>query len=137
MRTAGRTVVFSALTVAASMACLLVFPQQFLYSMGLGGVLVALSAGLVALVPLPAFLYWLGPRIDALAPRRLQQLPVGRALGAARRLGDATSGPGRGPLGLGPDRARAPRLRRPLRRGRRDDAPRLGERAPGGRGARP
>ena len=77
MRTAGRTVVFSALTVAASMACLLVFPQQFLYSMGLGGVLVALSAGLVALVPLPAFLYWLGPRIDALAPRRLQQLPSG------------------------------------------------------------
>jgi uncharacterized membrane protein YdfJ with MMPL/SSD domain len=77
MRTAGRTVVFSALTVAASMACLLVFPQQFLYSMGLGGVLVALSAGLVALVPLPAFLYWLGPRIDALAPRRLQQVPSG------------------------------------------------------------
>jgi len=77
MRTAGRTVVFSALTVAASMACLLVFPQQFLYSMGLGGVLVALSAGVVALIPLPAFLYWLGPRIDALAPRRLQQLPSG------------------------------------------------------------
>jgi len=75
--TAGRTVLFSALTVAASMACLLVFPQQFLYSMGLGGVLVALSAGLVALVPLPAFLYWLGPRIDALAPRRLQQPPSG------------------------------------------------------------
>ena len=77
MRSAGRTVVFSALTVAASMACLLVFPQQFLYSMGLGGVLVALAAGLVALVPLPAFLYWLGPRIDALAPKRLQQLPSG------------------------------------------------------------
>jgi RND superfamily putative drug exporter len=77
MRTAGRTVVFSALTVAASMACLLVFPQQFLYSMGLGGVLVALAAGIVALVPLPAFLYWLGPRIDALAPPRLQQVPSG------------------------------------------------------------
>ena len=61
MQSAGRTVVFSALTVAASMACLLVFPQQFLYSMGLGGVLVALAAGIVALVPLPAFLYWLGP----------------------------------------------------------------------------
>jgi RND superfamily putative drug exporter len=75
--TAGRTVLFSALTVAAAMACLLVFPQQFLYSMGLGGVLVALSAGLVALVPLPALLYWLGPRIDALAPRRLQQPPSG------------------------------------------------------------
>ena len=77
LRTAGRTVFFSALTVAASMACLLVFPQQFLYSMGLGGVLVALSAGVVALVPLPAFLYWLGPRIDSLAPRRLQQPPSG------------------------------------------------------------
>ncbi len=77
LRTAGRTVLFSALTVAASMACLLVFPQQFLYSMGLGGVLVALSAGLVALVPLPALLYWLGPRIDALAPLRLQQVPAG------------------------------------------------------------
>ena len=77
MRTAGRTVFFSALTVAAAMACLLVFPQQFLYSMGVGGVLVALSAGAVALVPLPAFLYWLGPRIDALAPRRLQQPPSG------------------------------------------------------------
>ena len=77
MRSAGRTVFFSAVTVAASMGCLLVFPQQFLYSMGLGGVLVALAAGLVALVPLPAFLYWLGPRIDALAPRRLQQVPSG------------------------------------------------------------
>ena len=77
MRSAGRTVFFSALTVAASMACLLVFPQQFLYSMGLGGVLVALAAGLVALLPLPAFLYWLGPHIDALAPRRLQQVPSG------------------------------------------------------------
>ena len=97
MRSAGRTVVFSALTVAASMACLLVFPQQFLYSMGLGGVLVALSAGLVALVPLPAFLYWLGPRIDALAPRRLQQLPVRRPLGAARRVGDAAARAGSRP----------------------------------------
>ena len=77
MRSAGRTVIFSAITVAASMACLLVFPQQFLYSMGLGGVLVALSAGLVALVPLPALLYWLGPRIDALAPGRLQPPPSG------------------------------------------------------------
>ncbi len=77
LRSAGRTVAFSALTVAASMACLLVFPQQFLYSMGVGGVLVALSAGLVALVPLPALLYWLGPRVDALAPTRLQQVPAG------------------------------------------------------------
>ena len=37
MRTAGRTVLFSSLTVAAALASLLVFPQRFLYSMGLGG----------------------------------------------------------------------------------------------------
>src|SRR5205814_5075003 len=35
--TAGRTVLFSSLTVAAALASLLVFPQRFLYSMGLGG----------------------------------------------------------------------------------------------------
>ena len=48
MRTAGRTVLFSALTVAAALASLLVFPQRFLYSMGIGGVLVALVAATVA-----------------------------------------------------------------------------------------
>ncbi len=34
---AGRTVSFSAVTVAAAMACLTVFPQRFLISMGIGG----------------------------------------------------------------------------------------------------
>jgi RND superfamily putative drug exporter len=77
LATAGRTVFFSSLTVAASMACLLVFPQQFLSSMGLGGVLVAVFAGAVALVPLPALLALLGPRIDALAPARWQRPPSG------------------------------------------------------------
>jgi uncharacterized membrane protein YdfJ with MMPL/SSD domain len=37
MATAGRTVLFSALTVAGALASLLVFPQRFLYSMGVGG----------------------------------------------------------------------------------------------------
>ena len=37
LATAGRTVFFSSLTVAAALASLLVFPQRFLYSMGLGG----------------------------------------------------------------------------------------------------
>ena len=44
LRTAGRTVIFSAATVAAALASLLVFPQRFLYSMGVGGVLVTLVA---------------------------------------------------------------------------------------------
>src|SRR4051812_29209564 len=46
MATAGRTVMFSALTVAGAIASLLVFPQRFLYSMGVGGSLVALIAAL-------------------------------------------------------------------------------------------
>ena len=43
LRTAGRTVVFSSLTVAAAMLCLLVFPARFLYSMGVAGAITASS----------------------------------------------------------------------------------------------
>lgn len=70
--TAGRTVFFSALTIAAAMASLLVFPLKFLYSMGAAGVLVAVLAATVALLVLPAILRLLGPCINALAPRRWQ-----------------------------------------------------------------
>src|SRR4051812_47962638 len=71
--TAGRTVLFSSLTVAAALASLLVFPQRFLYSMGLGGSLVTLVAATVAIVVLPAVLALLGNRVNAGAPRRLQR----------------------------------------------------------------
>ena len=73
MATAGRTVLFSSLTVAAALASLLVFPQRFLYSMGLGGALVALLAATIALTVLPAVLALLGNRVNALAPRFLQR----------------------------------------------------------------
>jgi uncharacterized membrane protein YdfJ with MMPL/SSD domain len=73
MATAGRTVLFSSLTVAAAMAALLVFPQRFLYSMGIGGSLVALIAAGIALIVLPAILAMLGPRVNALAPGFLQR----------------------------------------------------------------
>jgi uncharacterized membrane protein YdfJ with MMPL/SSD domain len=68
MRTAGRTVLFSSLTVAAALASLTIFPQRFLYSMGLGGALVALLAATVALTVLPSVLVLLGTRVNALAP---------------------------------------------------------------------
>ena len=71
--TAGRTVLFSSLTVAAALASLLIFPQKFLYSMGVGGVLVALLAASVALVVLPAVLALLGNRVNALAPKRMRR----------------------------------------------------------------
>jgi uncharacterized membrane protein YdfJ with MMPL/SSD domain len=73
LQTAGRTVLYSSLTVAGALSSLLVFPLRFLYSMGVGGALVALADGTVALVVLPAVLIALGPRIDALAPRWMQR----------------------------------------------------------------
>jgi uncharacterized membrane protein YdfJ with MMPL/SSD domain len=64
---AGYTIVFSAVTVAASMAVLLVFPLVFLRSMGYGGIIASTVAMLVALIVLPTILRLLGSRIDALA----------------------------------------------------------------------
>ncbi|HTU15274.1 MAG TPA: MMPL family transporter [Solirubrobacterales bacterium] len=80
MNTAGRTVLFSSLTVAASMAALLIFPQRFLYSMGLGGVLVALLSAIVALTVLPAVLTLLGSRVNSLAPKFLQRRQADEAV---------------------------------------------------------
>jgi trehalose monomycolate/heme transporter len=65
LATAGRTVLFSGLTVAASLASLLLFPQNFLRSMGLGGMAAVLVAMVAALTVLPAVLTLLGRRIDA------------------------------------------------------------------------
>jgi uncharacterized membrane protein YdfJ with MMPL/SSD domain len=70
---AGRTVLFSSLTVAAAMASLLVFPQNFLRSMGVGGVIVALVAASLALLVLPSVLALLGPRVNALSPGWLRR----------------------------------------------------------------
>lgn len=73
LATSGRTVFFSSLTVAAALASLLVFPQRFLYSMGLGGALVVLFAALISLTVLPAVLTLLGTRVNAGAPKFLQR----------------------------------------------------------------
>ncbi|PZF86980.1 MMPL family transporter [Micromonospora deserti] len=66
MTTAGRTVLVSGFTIALAMASLLIFPQAFLRSMGLGGMAAVLVAMLAALTVLPALLAVLGRRIDAL-----------------------------------------------------------------------
>ncbi len=79
--TAGRTVVFSAGTVAASLLALLVFDLAFLRSFAYAGVAVSLLAGLYAVVVLPAVLAMLGRRVDA--------WPVGRRRRAAA---DPTTG---------------------------------------------
>ncbi len=77
VETAGRTVTISALTVAVSLAALLVFPQYFLRSFAYAGIAVVLLAMVAAVVTLPALLAVIGIRIDALhvlprrAPRRI------------------------------------------------------------------
>jgi uncharacterized membrane protein YdfJ with MMPL/SSD domain len=73
LQTAGRSVLFSAVTVAAALAGLMVFPQRFLFSMGLAGVMVALIAAAIALLVLPAVLALLGRRINSGAPRFLKR----------------------------------------------------------------
>ena len=75
VRTAGRTVVFSATTVALSVLALLAFPMMFLRSIAYACVGVILLAAVCAVVVLPAMLRILGSRIDS--------LNVGRAI---RRL---------------------------------------------------
>ncbi|CAN5823189.1 MMPL family transporter [soil metagenome] len=65
MQTAGRTVVFSAGTVALSLAALLVFPMVYLRSFAYAGMAVVALAALTAVVVLPALLAVLGPRVDA------------------------------------------------------------------------
>ena len=73
LETAGRTVAFSAVTVAAAFGSLLVFPLRFLRSMAIGGLIVAPIAGLVALTVLPALFALLGTNVNALAPARWQR----------------------------------------------------------------
>ncbi|MFE1233823.1 MMPL family transporter [Streptomyces sp. NPDC058745] len=90
LRTAGRTVLFSALTVAVSLAAMLVFPQYFLRSFAYAGIAVVLLAAAAALILLPAALMLLGDRVNALDLRRL----------FARRRA-ARAGDGAGPAGAG------------------------------------
>ena len=76
VRTAGKTIAFSALTVAASLSALLVFPLTFLRSFAYAGVAVAAVAGISAVVVLPALLAVLGHRVNALSVRRKPPVPV-------------------------------------------------------------
>src|SRR6266536_1154600 len=88
MRTAGRTVLFSAATVAVALVALLVFPLYFLRSFGYAGIAVVALAAVGALVVL-------GRRIDSL------RLPFGRRRAARRAAARAAAGPGAGAAGTG------------------------------------
>ena len=64
MSTAGRTVLFSGLTVSIVTGAMWFFPQTFLHSLALGGVAVVFVSVAAALIPLPAALMLLGDRIN-------------------------------------------------------------------------
>ena len=70
LATAGRTVLFSAVTVMLSLSALLVFPLYFLKSFAYAGIAAVLFAVVGALVVLPAALALLGHRVDSLDLRR-------------------------------------------------------------------
>ncbi|MFD5179754.1 MMPL family transporter [Nocardia sp. NPDC058379] len=78
MRSAGRTVAFSGLTVMSALATLCLLPQRFLYSMGIAGVALTGACLIFALVVLPAILLLLGDRIEALSLRRARPADAGR-----------------------------------------------------------
>jgi uncharacterized membrane protein YdfJ with MMPL/SSD domain len=68
--TAGRTVMFSGITVAISIASLMLFPESFLRSMGYGGLLTVIVDMLAALTVMPALLSLLGPKVNSLRIRK-------------------------------------------------------------------
>ena len=83
MATAGRTVLFSAMTVALSMVAMVLFPMYFLKSFAYAGIAVVAFAAIAAIVVAPAAIMLLGDRLDS--------LDVGGHFGPAR--GGAPPGP--------------------------------------------
>jgi RND superfamily putative drug exporter len=71
MATAGRTVLFSAMTVALSMVAMILFPMYFLKSFAYAGIAVVVFAAVAAIVVAPASIALLGDRLDSLDARRL------------------------------------------------------------------
>jgi RND superfamily putative drug exporter len=77
MCAAGRSVVFSGLTVAVALLALVVLRIPFLRSIGYAGVLVPLVSTAVAVTLLPVLLATVGPRLEW--PRRRTEASAGRA----------------------------------------------------------
>jgi RND superfamily putative drug exporter len=79
MTTAGRTVLFSAMTVALSLVGMVLFPMYFLKSFAYAGVAVVALAAFAAVAIAPAAIVLAGDRLDALDIRRLLRKTLGRA----------------------------------------------------------
>jgi uncharacterized membrane protein YdfJ with MMPL/SSD domain len=84
METAGRTVLFSAVTVALSMAAMVLFPMYFLRSFAYAGVATVAFAAAAAVVVTPAAIVLMGDRLDTLDVRRLMRRLLNRPDPVAR-----------------------------------------------------
>src|ERR1700757_3054821 len=78
MATSGRTVLFSAVTVALSMSATVAFPMYFLKSFAYAGVATVAFVATASIVITPAAIVLLGPRLDALDVRRLVRRVLSR-----------------------------------------------------------
>ena len=78
MATAGRTVLFSATTVALSMAAMILFPMYFLKSFAYAGIATVACTAVAAIVVTPAVIVLLGDRLDAFDVRRFARRALGR-----------------------------------------------------------
>ncbi|MBW0018743.1 MAG: MMPL family transporter [Mycobacterium sp.] len=79
MATSGRTVLFSAVTVALSMAATVAFPMYFLKSFAYAGVATVAFVATASIIVTPAAIVLLGSRLDAFDVRRLIRRMLGRA----------------------------------------------------------
>jgi len=85
MRTAGRAIVFSGLTVALGLITLIALPVPFIRSIGIGGMLIPLISVLVTLTVGPAMLAGVGRRMDWPRLRR-ETMPARGWTGWARAV---------------------------------------------------
>jgi uncharacterized membrane protein YdfJ with MMPL/SSD domain len=86
--TAGRTIAFSGITVMVALTSLMLFPLNFLQSMGYGGVATVGIDVIAALVVLPALLGVLGPKVNAVRiPRLISPFAVAAPADPGRESG--------------------------------------------------
>jgi len=84
MATAGRTVLFSAVTLGLSMVAMVLFPMYFLKSFAYAGIATVAFALVAAVVVTPAAIVLLGDRLNSWDVRRLARRLLGRPERAPR-----------------------------------------------------
>ena len=129
--TAGRSVLFSGMTVILALAGMLIVPTSIFRSLAIGAILVVAVAVLAALTLLPAVLGLVGDRVNSLRVPFLRRdalrvwgRPRGRVLGSCDPRGHAPPRRERGRVDAAASGVRRPGSEPPDRVGRRDQSAR-------------